>query len=167
MRAVLKNKVLVAIIAILLLTNIVMLVFLLGKKADKPGRKPSSSGVSYLQKELGFTEQQMAQFNAMKEEHREKINSLFDEVKKTKDTFFLHLKDSTASDSAVMSAANLIGDKQQALDMQVFESVREIRGICTSEQQQKFDSLLPKIVYKMVGQIRRGKPKEDSLKKKE
>ena len=167
MRAVLKNKVLVAIIAILLLTNIVMLVFLLGKKSDKPhDRRTNTASTPYLQKELGFTEQQMAQFNSLKEEHREKINSLFDEARKTKDSFFLLLKDSTVSDSALVSASALIGDKQQALDMQVFESLREIRKLCTSQQQQKFDSLLPKIVYKMAGQIRR-KPKEDSLKRKD
>jgi hypothetical protein len=49
--------------------------------------------------------------------------------------------------------------------MQVFHTIEEVRNICTPEQQTKFDSLLPKIAYKMAGHIRKGNTKEDNLKK--
>jgi protein CpxP len=169
MRSVLKNKVLVTIIAILLLANIAMLVFFIsGMKSPEretaTAKKTMPSTESFLQTKLGFSEQQVNQFNQLKKEHQEKLNPLFDDLRTTKDQFFLQVKD-PVSDSYIDSLAGIIGSKQKNLDMQVFRTVREVRKLCTSQQQVTFDTLLPKIAYKMVGNIRRGTAKEDSLKK--
>ena len=169
MRSVLKNKVLVTIIGILLLANIAMLVFLFSamKKPERENshnRKPAHSTVSFLESRIGFDKQQISQFNQLKEEHYKKLNPLFEDLRVTKDNFFVLVKDSV-SDSDIDSLANIIGQKQKFLDLQVFHTVQEIRNLCTPQQQVKFDSLLPKIAYKMVGHIRKGNPKEDSLKK--
>jgi hypothetical protein len=59
----------------------------------------------------------------------------------------------------------VIGKKQRTLDRTVFETIREVRKICTPQQQVAFDSLLPKIAYKVAGHIRKGNPKEEGLKK--
>ncbi len=154
MRSVLKNKVLVTIIAILLLANIAMLVFFISgmknpEKENSESRKSGHSTISLLQNKIGFSEQQIIQFNQLKEEHRTKLNPHFEDLRITKDQFFLLVKDSL-SDSYLDSAATLIGKKQQILDMQVFRTIRDIRKLCTPQQQITFDSLLPKIAYKML-----------------
>jgi Spy/CpxP family protein refolding chaperone len=169
MKSVLKNKVLVSIIGILLLANIAMLVFLVSgmKKPDRgnsESRPQSHSPVDFLQSKIGLTDQQVDQLDQLKEVHHEKLNPLFEDLRTTKDSFFLLIKDS-ASASAIDSAATLIGEKQKSLDMAVFRTIQEVRNLCTPEQQVKFDSLLPKIAYKMAGHIRKGNTKEDSLKK--
>jgi len=169
MRSVLKNKVLVSIIGILLLANIAMLVFFITgmkkpEKENSQGNRSGHSTVSFLQNKIGFTTQQINQFNELKEEHRLKLNPLFEDLRITKDDFFLLVKDSL-TDFRVDSVASLIGEKQKTLDIQVFGTVRDIRKLCTPQQQLKFDSLLPKIAYKIIGHIRRGNPQQDSLKR--
>lgn len=170
MKSVLKNKVLVTIIGILLLANVAMLVFLVSgmKKPERPdseGRPQGYTPVSFLQNRIGLSDQQVGQLNKLKEEHHEKLNPLFEDLRKTKDQFFLLIKDS-ASDAVIDSVASLIGEKQKSLDVQVFRTIQEVREVCTPEQQIKFDSLLPKIAYKMAGHIKKGNSREDSLKKR-
>jgi Spy/CpxP family protein refolding chaperone len=117
-----------------------------------------------LQTKVGFTDQQIEQFNKLKEAHHDKLFPLFEEVRKTKDQFFLLVKDSP-SDAYLDSMAKVIGEKQRALDRNVFETIREVRNICTPQQQAAFDTLLPKIAYKVAGHIRKGDPKKDDLKR--
>lgn len=169
MRSVLKNKVLVSIIGILLLANIGMLVFLIsGMKKPEGGnsgeKKSGSTPVTFLQHRIGLTQQQVSQLNEIKDKHHLKLYPLFEDLRITKDQFFLLIKDS-ASDAVIDSVATLIGEKEKTLDMQVFRTIREVRSVCTPEQQLKFDSLLPKVAYKMAGHIRKGNPTGDSLKK--
>lgn len=170
MRSVLKNKVLVTVIAILLLANIAMLVFFMSgmKKPDRdqPGDQKAAAHTteSFLQARIGFTDQQINQFNQLKEIHHQRLNPLFEDLRQTKDQFFILVKDSR-SDAYLDSVALQIGTKQKNLDREVFRTIQEVRKLCTPQQQITFDSLLPKIAYKMAGHIRKGNPKEDSLKK--
>ena len=169
MRSVLKNKVLVTIIGILLLANIAMLVFFISgmKKPENENRseqKPSHTMESFLQSRIGFNEQQIDQFNKLKDEHHQRLYPLFEDVRLTKDEFFIRAKDSVSA-AYLDSLALQIGEKQSILDRQVFETIRQVRSMCTPQQQIKFDSLLPKIAYKMAGHIRKGNPKEDSMKR--
>src|SRR5688572_2977693 len=135
MRNVLKNKVLVSIIGILLLANIAMLVFFISgmkrpdrRTAEQP--KPLYTTESFLQTKVGFTDQQISQFNKLKEEHHQKLAPLFDDLRKTKDQFFVMVKDSQPA-SYIDSIAVEIGEKQRTLDRTVFETIREVRNICT------------------------------------
>lgn len=169
MRSVLKNKVLVTIIAILLLANIAMLLFLISGMRRPEGNefadtKKNHSTEALLQSKIGFSDQQINRFNELKKDHHEKLNPLFEDLRRTKDEFFVLVKDSL-SQSEIDSLASLIGEKQKMLDSQVFQAVREVRSICTPQQQAVFDSMLPKIAYKMAGHIRKGNAKEDSLKR--
>lgn len=169
MRSVLKNKVLVSIIATLLIANIALLLFLIVgmKKPDRDApaeAKPPHATIPFLQDKIGFTDQQINRFNQLKEEHRLKINPLFEDLRVSKDHYFSLVKDAHPK-AYTDSLAALIGEKQKNLDIQLFITVRDIRSLCTPEQQVKFDSLLPKIAYKMVGHIRRTNPKEEDPKK--
>ena len=169
MRSVLKNKVLVSIIAILLMANIALLVFFLSAM-KKPERENSAESArahsteSFLQSRIGFTDAQISEFNQLKQAHYQKLFPLFEDLRKTKDQFFVLVKDSLSA-SELDSLAGRIGDKQENLDRQVFETIRQVRSLCTPQQQIKFDSMLPKIAYKMAGHIRKGSPKEEGLKR--
>lgn len=170
MRSVLKNKVLVSVIAILLVANIALLLFLIVgmKKPDREGhsesKPPAPSTIPFLQDKIGFSDQQISEFNRLKEEHRVKIIPLFEDLRVSKDYYFSLVKDSPSKEYTDSLAA-LIGEKQKNLDIQLFVTVSDIRSLCTPEQQVRFDSLLPKIAYKMVGHIRRTDARGDSLKK--
>ena len=146
-----------------------MLVFFISgmKKPDREppaDARPAHTTESFLQTKIGFTDQQISQFNQLKDVHHNKLFPLFEDLRKTKDEFFLKVKDSL-SDASLDSLAAQIGEKQRTLDREVYETIREVRKICTPQQQVGFDSLLPKIAYKMAGHIRKGTPKEEGQKK--
>lgn len=148
-----RNKVLIFFIAVLLLTNIGMLFYFIGGRG--PGRgshgdRKSGPVTSLLQNEIGFDKQQMDTFDSLKQQHRAAIKPLFDDLGKSKDSFYLFIGNPSVSDSALKSAADAIGKKQAALDLQFYQNFQSIRKICTPEQQIKFDSLMPAIASKMM-----------------
>ena len=163
------NKNLLIIIAVLLLTNIGVLGYFLWYKKppemqeQHDGKNNNNNGIQdLLQKEVGFTAEQLAQYRQMKDKQRETIRPMYDEMRKAKDNLFRLLKDSTISDSAISRAADQIANRQKMLDMQTFTYFRKVRMLATPAQQPKYDSLIQNMFSKMNRPPRR--PDNDSTK---
>lgn len=149
-----RTKPLIIIIIFLLITNVGMLLFFLfgSRQGDRKSRGHSYSGMYYsLQTEVGFTKDQLGQYQTMRGKQIEKVKPLFNDVRKAKEDFYNLLFVNNTPDSVVQRQADSISIKQRGLDMQMFLYLRSIRGLCTPDQQQKFDSLLTRVVQKMIG----------------
>ncbi len=147
------NKNLLIIIAVLLLTNIGVLGYFLvykkpqEKQEQRDGR--NNNGIQdMLQKDVGFSEGQLAEYKQMKDKQRETIRPMYDEMRKAKDSLFRLLKDSTVSDSVAAKAADQIANRQKLLDLQTFTYFRKVRTICTPEQLTRYDSLIQNMFSK-------------------
>ena len=131
-----RNKNLLFIIAVLLLTNIAVLVYFLAIRKTHEGRPgmPERRGglTEVLEKEVGFNDDQVAQYKQLKEQQLERLRPLFDEMRKAKDNLFRLMSDSTASDSTIGKAAEAIGYRQKELDLQTFNHFRRVRSLCNS-----------------------------------
>ena len=164
-----RNKNLIFIIAVLLLTNIAVLVYFLWlKKPEEPKRNSGhGSGLTeMLQQEVGFDENQIAQYKQLKEAQWKTIRPLFDEMRKAKDSLFRLMSDSTVSDSIINNAADVIGKKQRALDLQTFNHFKKVRTLCiTPEQQVKYDSAVLRMFRKMGKPARKGEADKGDKKK--
>jgi protein CpxP len=148
------NKVLLSIIAILLITNIVMLVlFLRMKPAYEPPKKLGFT--EKLKNQVGFTEQQMAVFEPRKKVFWDSVRQQFDQIKKTKEDFYKYMYDPSVPDSVLQAKAELIGTQQKDLDLFVIRHFKEIRTLCTPEQLPKYDSLLPPLIERMTARPER------------
>lgn len=153
MRKVLNNKVLLFIVAILLVANVAMLVYIL--KMREPGKKGSrterqkSPITEFLQNEIGFSPEQLAAFDKTRQSHRQMMRPLFEDIKTAKVSFYKSLTNPGISDPALDSAASIIGEKQKLLDMQTLRNFKEIRTLCTPDQQPKYDSLIVNEISKM------------------
>lgn len=148
------NKNLLIIIAVLLLTNIGVLAYFLwyknpSDKQEQHDNRNSNGIADQLQKEVGFTPEQIAQYKQMKDKQRETIRPMYDEMRKAKDSLFRLLKDSIIYDSVTSKAADQIAERQKMLDMQTFTYFRKVRTICTPEQLPKYDSLIQNMFSKM------------------
>ncbi|MET0464225.1 MAG: hypothetical protein ABW007_13765 [Chitinophagaceae bacterium] len=158
------NKNLLIIIAVLLLTNIGVLGYFLWFK--KPGKqqqesrwdsKGNSNGIyESLQKDVGFSADQLTQYKQMKDKQRETLRPMFDEMRRVKDSLFRLLKESTVPDSIAEKAADQIGRQQKLLDLQTYTYFRKVRTLCTPDQLPKYDSLIQNMFSKM------GKPQRKS-----
>ncbi|MGH2649391.1 MAG: Spy/CpxP family protein refolding chaperone, partial [Ginsengibacter sp.] len=131
-----KNKSLVSIIIFLLITNIAMLIFFIkiNNTAQKPQTAHDQNGISNLLKsDVGFSDEQLEKYQAIRKEHLEKVRSLFDNLKKSKENLYDLLYAPEIPDSVINNAANQIGEKQKSLDMEMFNHFKTYRLICTPD----------------------------------
>ena len=169
-----RIKVLLFLIGILLVTNLVLLLFFVLDKDDKaPGKRPQHTDRAqmmrtFLKDSVGFSEQQLTQFDQIREKNREDMKPLFEEMRQSKLAFYNLLKQPGTPDSVSQAAANLMAEKQMAVDMAFYKNFETIRSLCTPEQQAKYDTLVQQIVRRMIGPPRKGdsKQKKDDAEKK-
>ena len=161
-----RNRNLLIIIGVLLLTNIAVLVYFLGAK--KPSGTDTSvndrdrSGVAeMLQKEVGFNDEQTAQYKLLKEKQKQTIRPMYDDMRKAKDSLFRLLSYPGTSDSLLGRVSDAIAQKQKAIDLQTFNHFKRVRTLCTPEQQPKYDSMVLRMFSKM------GRPQHDDKERKD
>jgi len=149
-----RNKILLTIIAILLITNIVMLILFLRMKPVH--QEPKKLGFTEkLKNQVGFTPEQMSVFEPKKKVFWTRVRERFDEIKKTKEEFYQYMYDPSVPDSVFEAKADIIGKQQRDLDLYVIRHFKEIRTLCTPEQLPKYDSLLPPLIERMTARPER------------
>lgn len=156
-----KMRSLVTIILFLLVANIAMLIFfiVLSKPAERRPRNHEQNGLyKSLQNDVGFSKEQLNQYQALREDQMKEVHPLFNEVREAKKKFYELIYASQASDSLVNADADSISQKQKNLDTQMFHYFKNVRNICSPGQTQKFDSVINKVVMRMVG----GRPGKDN-----
>jgi len=151
-----KNRNLLFIIMVLLLTNVAVLGYFLWYK--KPPKEAHSRGDKnfvgdMLKKEVGFDTVQLAGYKEMREKQQQVLRPMFDDMRQAKDSLFSMIGKAEVNDSLVLNLAAHVGDKQEALDLQTFRYFSELRKLCTPAQEPMYDSLMTQIFRKM------GKPR--------
>ena len=146
-----KSKILLIAIGILLVANLVLLCFFI---ANKPVEKKGSRGdrkammVAFLKNDIGFNQQQLQQYDSLNEKHRTKIKTVFDAARTDKEKQFKQMTNDDFSDSAIINTAALFADKQKEIQIVMFKHFKDIRNLCTPQQQPKFDSLFYSMLSK-------------------
>jgi periplasmic protein CpxP/Spy len=146
-----KSKLYILIIGILLVTNIAVLFFFLNGKHDPPkgGRGGGDKGPAmmkdFLKKDVGFSDDQIQQYDTLSKQHREKSKADFDALKISKEEQFKELGSKGFSDSAIAEMAGRSAEKQKIMEAKMLNYFASVRKLCTPEQQPKFDSLFYKI----------------------
>ena len=144
-----NNKRLLIIIGILLLANLVLVSFfiLIKPVAKRPIRGDRKAMItSFLQKEIAFNQQQLQQSESLNEQHRTKIKAMFDAARSDKENEFKQLATDNFSESSIINTATIFAAKQKEIEIVMFKHFKDIRMLCTPQQQPKFDSLF----YKML-----------------
>lgn len=153
-----KNKILVIIICILLIANLTILYFLFNKedhkKSQRSGRKENIT--SFLKKEVGFNERQLALFDSLAKENRAEVRTIFDEMASTRESAFKHLARQSFSDSAIKFTASELSNRQKKVEERMLQHLKIIRNICTPGQLPVFDSGFYKIIGRK-GDVNSGK----------
>lgn len=147
-----RNRSLIFIITGLLLTNILVLGYFLWFKKPYKQIENTEKGhkgiATALQNEVGFNEQQVAQYRELKEKQWATIKPMFDDMCKDKENLFGLLSDENTNDSVINQAAEVIARQQKAIELQVFNHFKKIRTLCTPEQWSKYDLLTQRLIKK-------------------
>lgn len=148
-----KNKSLISIIIFLLITNIAMLIFFLFFN-EPAGRSSANENQGHfseaLETDVGFTKEQLEQYQVFRKANLERVKPLFNDVRNAKFGLYDLLYTEPVPDSVVSIKAELIGLKQQQLDIQMFRHFERARKICTGKQLPKFDTAVKKLVIRMT-----------------
>ena len=167
-----RNKNLIIIIAVLLLTNIGVLAYSLnlGRESHKvkvSGEKERVGMTESLQKEVNFTEDQIALYKEMKEKQKQKIKPMFEELRKAKDSLFRLISYPEASDSLIDLKAEVIARKQKELDIEALKYFKRVRTVCNPDQLTSYDSLIVDVFRNMnKPSFRRGGDRDKGQKGK-
>lgn len=150
-----RSKVFLLVIAILLVANIAMVTFFLmkkdGRRSEKrPDRKTMIA--EFLKKEIGFTAAQLQQYDTLSTKHQENVKKMFESSRASKDKQFKELAAGDFSDSVINVVAGQSAELQKTMELQMFNHLKNIRMLCTSEQLPKFDSLFVKILNRRGGE---------------
>lgn len=153
-----RNRTLIFIIALLLITNLALLAysFIYSKR---PGPNKEREGfTAALKNEVGFTDSQIEQFKQLKQKHWAGAKTDMEQIRKIKQSLFDLTKQPAVADSTVAALADSIAVLQKHAEIKVFYHFKATRAICTPEQQSKYDSLITRIIR----QGRSGRPSPPS-----
>lgn len=156
----LKTKWLTAVVALLVLANVVTLsIFWIEKtkRHDQAGPPRKEPAFEFLIKELVFDSSQILAYEKLKIKHQQGMPPLNDAIKEAKHRFFSLIAKSDASTAEIDAAMNAQLMAQKNIDLSLFNHFREVRQLCTPAQQEKFDGLIEQII-RMIGQRRPGGP---------
>ncbi|HRE51817.1 MAG TPA: hypothetical protein PK339_10355 [Flavitalea sp.] len=146
-----KNKAFIAIIAILLLTNIILLISTFRvKKGPPPGPPKSETFTEKIKKQVQFDTLQLAAFEERRKNHWPEMRVMLNELTSAKESFYSLIYDSTVSDSVLQARAADIGARQQQIDLKMIGYFKDVRKLCKPEQFDKYDSLIPPIIKRII-----------------
>ncbi|MFM2338863.1 MAG: hypothetical protein RL115_2056 [Bacteroidota bacterium] len=140
------NKYLKIAVALLLITNIALVVFTLWGKAEKTKRYSRPDITEMLAKELGFSEDQKATHRKMSEEHKKVIKPLMEAILAAKINYYTSIKETNVSDSVINEWGDKIAALQINLDKALFTHFKKVRSFLQPAQQLKYDSLVIKMM---------------------
>lgn len=149
-----KNKMFLVIIAILLISNFVLLGFFLQKKElDSPSKRPDRKAyiAKILQKEIGFNQQQLLQYDTLSEKQQNAMKGFFDNIRTKKKQQFQQLIAGNFSDTSINRLADESAASQKQMEMQMFNHIKMVRQICTPDQLPRFDTSFIKIFNRRGG----------------
>ena len=162
-----RQRWLLVLVAILLLTNIATLSIYWLKKPDHdngPGRNPGEREKrmgQFMVDQMKFDADQEAAYWKMRDSMMNIQKPVMDSIRSSKKRFFDLLNQPDATDSLLTAHSNEIADLQKKLDIVTFRHFQKVRSICRPDQLEKFDTVIKEIVNRMTP-FRRNKQMGDS-----
>ena len=145
-----RTKSLLIIIAILLISNVSMLVYFLSRPQPQAEQRKRSGMSEFFSKTVGFSSSQLADFEKKKQLHRDSLGRYFKDLNDSKESFYKLLGQQPLDTTTYNMLADSIGLKQVRIDKAFFRHFLDVRSLCTPTQQPIYDSLFPGELRKMI-----------------
>lgn len=117
--------------------------------AERPnGNQPAL--VDFLVTELGLDSAQKKQLIVLRDEHRQKMQTIRRNNRDAKNAFFDLLQQEDLSDTALAAAAKEAARYDAETDRLTFRHFQQIRSLCNAEQKIKFQSVIRQVLRMMA-----------------
>lgn len=135
--------ILVAMVGVLILLNLTLVGFIYFKNNQSCLNPEFGRGRGdYLIEKLEFTPEQIAKFEILRADHHQTVMPLNKEIMEQKKQFFALINEPKVDSLKVDSLSKVITETHRKVDIVTFYHFKKIRGICTAEQQVKFQNLI-------------------------
>jgi protein CpxP len=135
-----------AILLLLILNSTLLVMLLLKHPEPKPPFPPHPDGHGgprdFLVHELNMNATQQSQYDTLIKFHRAAMDKIQDDIRLHRDSLVSQLGSTTVDSAKLNSIADKIGNDQSQIEKVTFRHFKDVRGICTPEQQPKFDSVI-------------------------
>jgi periplasmic protein CpxP/Spy len=138
-----KNNGLKYLVAIALIINAATLIFFWYNRPSQEGKRGARQG-QVLVEELKMDEKQLVLFKPLRDQHHQAHDSLLQIIASQRQ--ILYSQKQVANDIVLQK----IGLLQQEIERITYDHFREVRKICTPEQQAQLDILLEKTVQNIL-----------------
>jgi predicted RNA-binding protein YlqC (UPF0109 family) len=145
-------RVLLLVIAVLVLSNVCMLVYFTRSSGDddKP-RNRSERMAAMMRSDLDFSDAQVAEYLLLRKRRDSLLRPLQLELRVAKLDMLKLLGQEGVTDSAVQKAAETVAARQVPLELVYFSHFQRIKAMCNPNQQAAFDSMLVRMVRRNTG----------------
>ena len=133
-----------------------------GKPSQDEMRRPPNGekAADFLLEQLKFSPQQLAEFEKLKEQHRNAIDSLREISKEVHRLFFDNLKAEKQDTAKVNELAKAIADNQTQIELVTFNHFKQVRNLCNYKQKVTFDEIIQEVLKRMARPPARPKPRD-------
>jgi periplasmic protein CpxP/Spy len=138
-----KNNGLKYLVAIALIINAATLIFFWYNRPPEEGKRALRQG-RVLEERLKLDEKQQAIFQPMRERHHQAHDSLLQLIAAQRQV--LYSQKQAVNDTVL----HKIGLLQEEIERVTYDHFKEVRKICTPEQQAQLDTLLAKTVQNIL-----------------
>ena len=148
-----RNKFLVILVIVLLLTNIGMLWYFTSDKKADDGEKMSKNErqVAFMTKQLSLDSIQRENYSLLRARRDSVLKPLNDSLREAKLELVSLLKQDQVSDSLVMAAIDGIAARQKPIELAFYWHFSRVRSMCKDGQIAKYDSMLVNMVNRSTG----------------
>jgi periplasmic protein CpxP/Spy len=154
-----KYRLALIVIAVLVILNVVTMSFILLSPIGRGLFDGREHIQSTLEDELHFTDLQKKQFADLRAQHFAHGDSMAAIEFRTMDSLFAMLRQQSVNGNDVRHFTETLGGIATTRHAGLFEHFREVRAICTPEQQVRFDTVIVKVLQ-MIRDPRGPRPKD-------
>jgi Spy/CpxP family protein refolding chaperone len=129
-----KNKTIILVMIVLLITNAVFTSILWFKSQNKHRVPPNHGRGKFLMEQLDFDSAQRRQFKAIKSDYFNRLDDLIEKEHQFKNDFFQLLQSENVSNEAILSKAKQTADLKLQIDTMMMNHFLKIKSICNKDQ---------------------------------
>jgi protein CpxP len=137
-----QTRFLKTIIILLLLINAGTILFMWTHRPLHPDRPPHPELGAYLMHELHFSSEQRHQFEGMRDAHRKLAAPWREKNTALHEALYALVNEKSSDTAQVNLLTDSIADVQRKIERSMFYHLKEVRTICTPEQQEKFEEVI-------------------------
>ncbi len=147
-----QNKFLIRTILFLVVLNLGSITFFTiremrpNRERDFPPSDEKKKELSViLKKELNLSDEQVAQFDKIREQNASKKQELKQFINQDKDLLNQEMFNKNSSDDQLLALARKIGDNEYQIELSKINQSKQLKALCTQQQLDKFDDLIQEI----------------------